>query len=80
MKNFTVYFTKQIDSESRAIEIFKNDELFAHGSLNLCSNWAHVQILEKHRRAYATGEYVSTYDLERAIEDREIAHERILVK
>jgi len=77
MKNFTVYFTKQIDSESKAIEIFMNNELFAHGSLNLCSNMAHVQILEKHRK---DGESVSTYDLELAIEDRAIAHHRILVK
>ena len=77
MKNFTVYFTKQIDSESKAIEIFMNNELFAHGSLNLCSNMAHVQILEKHRKG---GESVSTYDLELAIEDRAIAHHRILVK
>tara|TARA_Y100000361_G_C11137706_1_gene333072 strand:+ start:963 stop:1205 length:243 start_codon:yes stop_codon:yes gene_type:complete len=80
MKNFTVYFTKQIDSESKAIEVFMNDELFAHGSLNLCSNMAHVQILEKHRRPHESNEYVSSYDLECAIEDRAIEHHRILVK
>lgn len=80
MENFTVYFTKQINSESKAIEVFNNDELFAHGSLNLCSNMAHIQILEKHRKSYDSGEYVSTYDLACAIEDREISQNRILIK
>lgn len=79
MENFTVYFTKQIDSESKALEVFLKDELIAHAELNLCSNMAHVQILEKHRKKL-NDLSVNGYDLEQAIEEREISHNRILIK
>ena len=77
MNNLKVYFTKQIDSESKGIEVFNNDELFAHGSINLCTNMAHVQILEKHRYKLKD---VSIYEIEEAIEQRETLGNRILIK
>ncbi len=78
-----VYFTKQIDSESKGIEIYESDiatakdVLLAHGQLNLCTNMAHVQILEKHRNRLKD---VSNYEIEEAIEQRETLGNRILIK
>ena len=77
MNNLKVYFTKKIDSESKGLEVFNNDELFAHGSINLCTNMAHVQILEKHRYKLKD---VSSYEIEEAIEERNISQNRILIK
>tara|TARA_Y100001958_G_C21036950_1_gene407928 strand:- start:206 stop:445 length:240 start_codon:yes stop_codon:yes gene_type:complete len=79
MENFTVYFTNQIDRESKALEVFLKDELIAHAQLNLCSNMAHVQILEKQRKKL-NDLSINGYDIEVAIEDREISHNRILIK
>tara|TARA_R100000781_G_scaffold23646_1_gene17418 strand:- start:879 stop:1157 length:279 start_codon:yes stop_codon:yes gene_type:complete len=83
-----VYFTEQIDRENRNIEVWilnpeaetpAQDILLAHGQLNLCSNFAHIQILEKHRKLKWLND-VSNYDIEKAIEEREISHNRILIK
>jgi CO dehydrogenase/acetyl-CoA synthase gamma subunit (corrinoid Fe-S protein) len=85
-----VYFTKQIDRENRNIEVWilspdsdspAEDILLAHGQLNLCSNMAHIQILEKHRyKKLKWLNDVSNFDIERAIEEREILGNRILIK
>jgi len=73
MYNLEVIFTKQLDNESKAIEIYNNDILIAHGKLNLCSNMAHVQLLEKYRKAF------KCFDIECQIEERNISHNRILI-
>ena len=79
MKELLVYFLDQVDSESRTINVFKYEtgksELIAHGSLNLCSNIAHITLLPAHEEAYED----MTFDIEKAIEDRNIMHNRILV-
>ena len=81
----TVYFGKQIDNESKNCEVFLDfgntgkEELIAHAQLNLCSNMAHVQILEKHRKKL-NDLSINGYDIEQAIEEREITWNRILIK
>lgn len=83
--NMTVYFGKQIDNESKNCEVFLDfentgkEELIAHAQLNLCSNMAHVQILEKHRKKL-NDLSINGYDIEQAIEEREITWNRILLK
>ena len=77
MKSLKVFFTNQIDIESRGIEVFHNERLIAKGHLNLCSNWAHVDLLED----YESSEQ-KVYDqwrIQRAIEERDIMHNRILL-
>ena len=82
MKSLKVFFTTEtasnhIDSESRGIEVFENDTLIGTGHLNLCSNWAHVDILAD----YESSEQ-KVYDqwrIQRAIEERDIMHNRILL-
>jgi|LUMV01.1.fsa_nt_gb hypothetical protein len=51
-QNLKVFFTNQIDSESRGIEVFLidsfKDKIFlTKGHLNLCTNIAYVDILEE---------------------------------
>lgn len=79
MENLLVYFLDQIDSESRAINVFKNnyqkDDLIATGSLNLCSNMAHITILPEHQEAYEDMEF----DIVKAIEERNILFNKIQV-
>jgi len=79
MENLLVYFLDQIDSESRAINVFKNnyqkEDLIATGSLNLCSNMAHITILPEHQEAYEDMEF----DIVKAIEERNILFNKIQV-
>tara|TARA_R100000231_G_scaffold123528_1_gene93744 strand:- start:410 stop:652 length:243 start_codon:yes stop_codon:yes gene_type:complete len=80
MENLLVYFLDQVDSESRAINVFKHkttnkDDLIATGSLNLCSNMAHITILPEHKEAYEDMEF----DIVKAIEERDIMFNRILI-
>jgi hypothetical protein len=83
--NLSVYFGSRIDDESKNCEVFLDfentgkDELIAHAQLNLCSNMAHVQILEKHRKKLKDLS-INDYDIELAIEEREITWNRILIK
>ena len=79
MENLIVYFRDQIDSESRAISVFRYSSgksiCIATGSLNLCSNMAHINILPEHQASCEDMEF----DIEKAIEERNIIHNRILI-
>jgi hypothetical protein len=83
--NLSVYFGSRIDNESKNLEVFLDFEntnepqLIAHAQLNLCSNMAHVQILEKQRKKL-NDLCINGYDIEQAIEEREITSNRILIK
>ena len=73
MENLKIFFTNQIDSESKGISVFHNDNLIAKGHLNLCSNMAHVNILEEHEQAFEDMQH----EIETAIENRNIKDNRI---
>ena len=73
MENLKVHFTNQIDSESKEINVFHNDNLIGKGHLNICSNWAHVDILEEHEQAFEDMQH----EIETAIEKRNIMDNRI---
>ena len=73
MENLKVFFTNQIDIESKGINVFHNDDLIATGHLNICSNWAHVDILEEHQQVFEDMQY----EIGTAIEKRNIMHNRI---
>ena len=73
MENLKVFFTNQIDSESKGINVFDNNNLIAKGHLNLCSNMAHVNILEEHEQAFEDMQH----EIETAIENRNIKDNRI---
>lgn len=73
MENLKVHFTNQIDSESKGINVFHNDNLIAKGHLNICSNWAHVDILEEHEEAFEDMQF----EIATAIEKRNIMDNRI---
>ena len=73
MENLKVFFTNQIDSESKGINVFDNNNLIAKGHLNLCSNMAHVNILEEHEQAFEDMQH----EIETAIENRNIIDNRI---
>ena len=73
MENLKVFFTNQIDTESKGINVFHNDHLIAQGHLNICSNWAHVEILEEHQQAFEDMQY----EIGTAIEKRNIIDNRI---
>ena len=79
MKDLIVEFLHQTDIESRTINVYKtlNEglQLIATGSLNLCSNMAHITILPAHKEAFEDMEF----DIEKAIEERNIMHNRILI-
>ena len=80
MNDLVVKFISQTDSESRDINVYKlseeiEDTLIATGSLNLCSNMAHITILPAHKEAYEDMEF----DIEKAIEERNIFDNRILI-
>tara|TARA_R100000773_G_scaffold43964_1_gene43592 strand:+ start:224 stop:457 length:234 start_codon:yes stop_codon:yes gene_type:complete len=76
MKDLIVTFLEQVDSESRTINVHNDRrELIAFGSLNLCSNMAHITILPEYEQAYEDMQF----DIEKAIEERDIMHNRILV-
>ena len=83
MKSLKVFFTNQIDIESRGIEVFHNERLIAKGHLNLCSNLALIKITENCKELFISGSY-QTYedvhsDIETAIENRNIFDNRILL-
>tara|TARA_A100001201_G_scaffold3275_1_gene7539 strand:- start:49 stop:267 length:219 start_codon:yes stop_codon:yes gene_type:complete len=71
MNDLKVYFNHDVNSESREIKVFKNDNLIAHGHLNLCSNMAHIRTVKKYEDM--------SYDIEKAIEQRNIWDNRILI-
>ncbi len=73
MENLKVHFTNQIDSDSKGINVFHNDNLIAKGHLNICSNWAHINILEHSKEAFEDMEH----EIERAIERRDLVGNRI---
>jgi len=73
MEDLTVFFTNQIDSESKGIKVFNDNSLIAKGHLNLCSNMAHVNILEEHEQAFEDMQH----EIETAIENRNIKDNRI---
>jgi len=73
MENLKVFFTNQIDSESKGINVFDNNNLIAKGHLNLCSNMAQVNILEEHEQAFEDMQH----EIETAIENRNIKDNRI---
>ena len=73
MDNLKVFFTNQIDTENKGIEVFHKNSLIAKGHLNLCSNWAHVDILEEHEQAFEDMQY----EIATAIEKRNIIDNRI---
>ena len=73
MENLKVHFTNQIDSESKGINVFNDNSLIAKGHLNLCSNMAHVNILEEHEQAFEDMQH----EIETAIENRNIMDNRI---
>lgn len=84
MNDLIVEFLSQTDRESRDINVYIGSkiealhdkrELIATGSLNLCSNMAHVTILPAHKEAFEDMEF----DIEKAIEERDIMHNRILI-
>ena len=76
MNNLTVFFTNQIDSESKGVEVYHKNTLIANGHLNLCSNMAHINILKEQQEAFEDMEF----DIEKAIEERDISQNRILIK
>jgi hypothetical protein len=78
MENLKVFFTNQIDIESKGIEVFIGNSLdlqnlVAKGHINICSNMAHVDILEEHEQAFEDMQH----EIETAIEKRNIMHNRI---
>lgn len=73
MDNLKVFFTNQIDTENKAIEVFHKDSLIAEGQINICSNWAHIDILEEHEQAFEDMQH----EIEKAVEDRKIIGNRI---
>jgi hypothetical protein len=80
MNDLVVKFISQTDRENRSINVYKlseeiEDILIATGSLNLCSNMAHITILPAHKEAYEDMEF----DIEKAIEERNIFDNRILI-
>ena len=76
MNDLKVEFISQIDRENRSINVHHTDgSLIATGSLNLCSNMAHITILPAHKEAYEDMEF----DIEKAIEERDIFDNRILI-
>ena len=83
MNDLVVKFLSQTDRESRSINVYKlagigylEDTLIATGSLNLCSNLAHITILPAHKEAYEDMEL----EIENAIEERDIYDRRILIE
>tara|TARA_R100001224_G_scaffold19872_1_gene9805 strand:+ start:1331 stop:1561 length:231 start_codon:yes stop_codon:yes gene_type:complete len=75
MINIEVYFTEQIDSENRGIEVFQHETLIANGHLNICTNVAHVNSLGLCNQL----EGLMDYDIEKAIEERNILQSRIQI-
>ena len=73
MDKLKVFFTNQIDTENKGIEVFHKDSLIAEGHINICSNWAHVDILEEHEQAFEDMQY----EIATAIEKRNIIDNRI---
>tara|TARA_R110000822_G_scaffold285170_1_gene406534 strand:+ start:502 stop:735 length:234 start_codon:yes stop_codon:yes gene_type:complete len=73
MDNLKVFFTNQIDTESKGIEVFHKNSLIAKGHLNLCSNWAHVDLLEEFKQAFEDMQH----EIETVIENRQIIDNRI---
>ena len=73
MDKLKVFFTNQIDTESKGIEVFHKNSLIAKGHLNLCSNWAHVDLLEEFKQAFEDEEF----QISQAIEDRKIIGNKI---
>lgn len=83
MENLKVYFTEKIDTESFGIDVYHTDIksydieefLIAEGQINLCSNTAHINLLNdsfvqqvfKHEEIH----------IEQTIEDRKIEGNRI---
>jgi len=72
-ENLEVLFTTQIDSENFGINVFHNRNMIASGQLNICKNWAHVNILEHSKQAFENMEH----EIERAIERRDLVGNRI---
>ena len=50
-ENLEVLFTTQIDRENYGINVFHNRNIIAYGQLNICKNWAHINILEHSKEA-----------------------------
>ena len=75
MNDLKVYFMQDVNSESRGINVFKNDNLIAYGHLNLCSNMAHITIVKEYEEAFED----MSFDIEKAIEQRNIWDNRILI-
>lgn len=73
--NLEVYFTEQIDSENRGIEVFQHEILIANGHLNICTNIAHVNSLNEGENL----EGLMDYEIEKAIEERNILQSRIQI-
>ena len=73
MDNLKVFFTNQIDTENKGIEVFHKDFLIAEGQINICSNWAHIDVLDKFKQAFEDMQH----EIETAIENRQIIDNRI---
>tara|TARA_R100001443_G_scaffold10819_3_gene20481 strand:- start:729 stop:965 length:237 start_codon:yes stop_codon:yes gene_type:complete len=74
--NLEVYFTEQIDSENRGIEVFQHETLIANGHLNICTNVAHINRLNNSLNQL---EGLMDYEIEKAIEERNILQSRIQI-
>ena len=73
MEKLKVFFTSKIDKENIALSVFSDQILIAEGPLNICTNWAHVNILKGSSQAFEDMEH----EIEKAIEDRRIIDNRI---
>ena len=79
MNDLMVKFMSRTDSESWDINVYHitsaPNSLIATGSLNLCTNMAHITILPAHEEAFEDMEF----DIVKAIEERDIYQNRIIV-
>ena len=75
MRQLKVFFTSQIDTESRGIEVYNNNSLIARGYLNLCSNAAHINLIDNWtiQETFRHEEF----QIEQSIEDRMIIGNKI---